>query len=90
MSVTAIGSLVPRRRTTVAGEVRSVTSFERPHLRTEAELVDGTGVVWLRFMGRRRVPGVVPGARMFAMGTPGYERGALVMLNPLYCWGPAE
>jgi hypothetical protein len=81
---------VPRRRTTVAGEVRSVTSYVQPYQRTEAELVDGTGVVVLRFMGRRRVPGVVPGARLFAMGTPGYELGALVMLNPLYCWRPAE
>ena len=90
MSVTSIGSLVPRRRATVMGEVRSVTSYERPYVRTEAKLEDGTGVIVLRFMGQRRVPGLAPGRRMVALGTPGRVRDALVMLNPIYCFEPAE
>ena len=90
MTVTAIGSLVPRRRATVMGTVRSVTSYERPYVRTEAELDDGTGVMVLRFMGQSRVPGLDPGRRMVAQGTPGDERGSLVMLNPIYCFDPAE
>jgi hypothetical protein len=90
VSVTAIGSLVPRRRATVLGEVRSVTSYRLPYVRTEAELDDRTGVIVLRFLGRSHVPGLVPGLHMVAYGTPGSERGALVMLNPLYCLAPAE
>jgi hypothetical protein len=74
----------------VAGRIRSVRSYERPYPRTEAELDDGTAVILLRFMGRRQVPGLTAGLFMVAEGTPGPERGALVMLNPLYCFVPAE
>jgi hypothetical protein len=73
----------------VAGQIRSVTSYERPYPRTEVELEDGTGTVLLRFVGRRQVPGLVPKLRVVANGTPGLERGALVMLNPLYYFVPA-
>jgi hypothetical protein len=84
-----MASLVPRKRATVAGHVRSVVSYERPYVRTEAELSDGTGVVVLRFMGRAAIPGLVPGSRVVAEGTPGPERGALVIRNPRY-WFEAE
>ena len=89
MNITAIASLEPRRRATVAGEIRSVTSYERPYPRTEVELDDGSGVLLLRFMGRRELPGLAPGSPLRAEGTPGPERGELVMLNPLYCLGRA-
>ena len=81
---TAIGALVPRRRSRVAGEVESVVSFERPWVHTDAALVDGTGVLILRFMGRDALPGMVADSRVVAEGTPGRQRGALVMLNPIY------
>jgi hypothetical protein len=74
----------------VAGEIRSVRSYQRPYQRTEVLLEEGTGAILLRFTGRISVPGLVPGLRMIATGTPGPERGALVMLNPLYCLAPAE
>jgi hypothetical protein len=86
VTFTSIGSLEPRRRATVAGDVRSVRSYQRPHVRTEVEVEDGTGVIVLRFLGRSRVPGIKPGLPMVAHGTPGRERDALVMLNPLYCF----
>jgi hypothetical protein len=89
VSITAIASLEPRRRAIVAGEIRTVTSYRRPYPRTEIELDDGSGVLLLRFMGRHEVPGLAPGLRLRAEGTPGPERGALVMLNPLYCLGCA-
>lgn len=57
MSPSAIGSLEPRRRATVAGEIRAVSSYERPYQRTEVEVDDGTGVVVLRFVGRTHIPG---------------------------------
>jgi hypothetical protein len=90
VSTTAIGSLVPRRRATVAGTIRAMRTHERPYHRTDAELDDGTGLVVLRFVGRTRMPGITTGARLFATGTPAVERDALVILNPLYCLGPAE
>jgi hypothetical protein len=90
VTCTAVASLEPRRRATVAGQIRSVQSYERPYPRTEAELDDGTGILVLRFIGRRQVPGLAPKLRLVAQGTPGLERGVLVMLNPLYCFVPAR
>jgi hypothetical protein len=84
VSATAIAAVTPRRRTTVRGEVVSVASYERPWVRTDAELSDGTGTLLLRFAGRASVPGVVTGCRIVAEGTPGSVRGVLVMINPLY------
>lgn len=90
MRVAAIVPLEPRRRTTVAGEIRAVHSYERPYRRTEVELDDGTGVVILRFLGRSLVPGLDPGLRLVAEGTPSTERDGFVMVNPLYSFEPAE
>ncbi len=82
--VTAIAAVVPRRRTTVHGEVVSVASYERPWVRTDVEVTDGTGSLVLRFFGRDAVPGLVPGSQIAADGTPGLVGGVLVMLNPRY------
>jgi hypothetical protein len=84
VTITAIGGLVPRRRSTVAGEVVKVVSYRRPWVRTDVELSDGSGVLVLRFMGRSGVPGLEPGRCVTASGTPGLVRGALVILNPRY------
>ncbi len=83
-ATTAIAALVPRQRSLVAGKIESVTCYERPWVRTDAVLVDRTGALVLRFMGRAAVPGVVVGRRLAAEGTPGVQRGVLVMINPLY------
>ena len=74
----------------MAGEIESVASFERPWVRTDAVLVDGTGALVLRFMGRAAVPGIVAGARVVAEGTPALERGVLLMRNPLYSFATAS
>ena len=83
-TTTAIAALVPRQRAVVAGKIESVDSFERPWVRTDAVLVDGTGVLVLRFVGRAAVPGMVTGSRVVAEGTPAFERGVLLMRSPLY------
>jgi len=85
-----MASLVPRRRAIVAGQVRAVVSYERPYVRTEAELRDGTGLVVLLFVGRASVPGVAVGAHMVAEGTPRPDHEALVMLNPRYWFEAGE
>jgi hypothetical protein len=68
----------------VRGEVVSMASYERPWIRTDVEISDGTGTLLLRFMGRAAVPGFVTGCRVVAEGTPGFVHGALVMINPRY------
>ena len=83
-AATAIAALVPRQRSRAAGKVESVVSFQRPWVRTDAVLVDGTGALVLRFHGRAGVPGMAVGARVVAEGTPALERGVLLMRNPLY------
>lgn len=81
---TAIAALVPRHRSRVIGDVASVTAYERPWVRTDAVLVDGTGALVLRFLGRHGIPGIVAGSRLVAEGTPALERDMFVMRNPLY------
>jgi hypothetical protein len=84
VSTAAISAVVPRRRTAVNGQVISVATFVRPWVRFQAVIDDGTGSLTLRFLGRRTVPGLAPGAAVWAEGTPVTERNALVVLNPLY------
>jgi hypothetical protein len=84
VSTTAISAVVTRRRAVVAGEARSVVSYERPWVRTDVELSDGTGVIVLRFVGRAGVPGFACGRRVVARGTPTLDGSLLVMLNPVY------
>ena len=80
----AVAALVPRQRAVVVGDIQSVASYEKPWVRTDAVLADGTGALILRFMGRARVPGLAAGRRVTVEGTPTSERGVLVMRNPLY------
>jgi hypothetical protein len=80
----AVAALVRRQRAVVVGEIQSVASFERPWVRTDVVLDDGTGALILRFMGRSEVPGMAAGRQVIAEGTPASVRGALVMCNPLY------
>jgi hypothetical protein len=88
-ATTAIAALVPRQRSRVAGKVESAVSYERPWVRTDAVLVDATGVLVLRFHGRARVPGVAAGAQVVVEGTPELVRGVLIMRNPLYSFAAA-
>ena len=80
----AIAALILRQPAVVSGEIESVASFERPWVRTDAVLVDTTGALVLRFMGRAVVPGMVTGSRVIAEGTPALAWGVLLMRNPLY------
>ncbi len=84
MTPSTIAALTPRLRCAVVGRIVAVRSSELPCVRTDAEIDDGTGVVLLRFDGRRRVPGLLPGRRVVAEGTPAAHGSRLVMRNPLY------
>jgi len=74
-----------RSRVEVRGSVRTVTLRPRggvPAL--EAELYDGSGLLTLVFLGRRRIAGIEPGRQMKVVGRVGGPEGQRVMFNPRY------
>ncbi|MFC0039782.1 OB-fold nucleic acid binding domain-containing protein [Actinomadura rayongensis] len=80
--ITACGE---RTRHCVAGTLRTVTLRPRggaPAL--EAELYDGTDVISLVWLGRRRIAGIDPGRRLRAEGLVSVQDGRKVMFNPRY------
>lgn len=74
-----------RERAAVAGTLRTVTLRPRggaPAL--EAELYDGTDVINLIWLGRRKIAGIDPGRRLRAEGLVSLQDGRKVMFNPRY------
>ncbi|SNS65158.1 hypothetical protein SAMN05443665_100757 [Actinomadura meyerae] len=74
-----------RTRNCVAGTLRTVTLRPRggaPAL--EAELYDGTDVISLVWLGRRKIAGIDPGRRLRAEGLVSVQDGRKVMFNPRY------
>ncbi|WP_432478599.1 OB-fold nucleic acid binding domain-containing protein [Nocardioides sp. GXQ0305] len=74
-----------RELVTVRGVLRTVTLRPRggvPAL--EAELYDGTGVLTLIFLGRRRISGVAPGRSVRVTGRIGRHEGTRLLYNPRY------
>jgi RecG-like helicase len=81
----AIGSLSHRDRATVAGRVHQVRVQPRNGVATvEVTLSDGTGDVRVVFLGRRHIPGIVPGTYLSAHAVVGQRGGHLEMMNPEY------
>ena len=87
---TPICSLVPRQRSTLKGRIETVALHLWPATSYRVELGDGTGIVSLRFAGRRSLPGFEPGRWLGVEGTPAEILGQLVILNPLYCFCAAR
>ncbi|MEV4259074.1 OB-fold nucleic acid binding domain-containing protein [Spirillospora sp. NPDC049652] len=82
---TPITACAARQRACVAGTLRTVTLRPRggaPAL--EAELYDGTDVVNLVWLGRRKIAGIDPGRRLRAEGLVSLQDGRKVMFNPRY------
>ena len=80
---TPIASCGGRRRFCVAGTLRTVTLRPRggaPAL--EAELYDGSDVIDLVWLGRRRIAGIEPGRPVKAEGLVSIQDGRKVMFNP--------
>ncbi|MDA8044646.1 MAG: OB-fold nucleic acid binding domain-containing protein, partial [Actinomycetota bacterium] len=74
-----------RTRAKVAGRVRSVTV--KPWGDTaslQVELTDDHSNLTCVFLGRRQIPGLVPGSRIVAEGTVAELRGHPGMINPKY------
>ena len=67
------------------GTLRTVTLRPRggvPAL--EAELDDGSGVLTIVWLGRRRIAGISPGQSMRVGGRIGRHEGIRIMYNPRY------
>ncbi len=80
-----IGDAQWRKRVRVAGKVRSVRVQPRAGTSNlECVLVDDTGKLLLVFQGRRRIPGIQPGARLVVEGMVGDWARRQAILNPDY------
>ncbi|MFI0484723.1 OB-fold nucleic acid binding domain-containing protein [Actinomadura sp. 9N215] len=82
---TPITDCAERKRHCVAGTLRTVTLRPRggaPAL--EAELYDGTDVISLVWLGRRKIAGIDPGRMLRAEGLVSTQDGRKVMFNPRY------
>ncbi|GAA1803608.1 OB-fold nucleic acid binding domain-containing protein [Actinomadura chokoriensis] len=82
---TPITDCAARKRHCVAGTLRTVTLRPRggaPAL--EAELYDGTDVISLVWLGRRKIAGIDPGRRLRAEGLVSVQDGRKVIFNPRY------
>jgi len=80
-----IGEAPDRERVRLRGTLRTVTLRPRggvPAL--EAELDDGTGVITVVWLGRRRIAGIAPGRALEIQGRIGLHEGQRIMYNPRY------
>jgi hypothetical protein len=82
--IAAIASVVWRDKVTVEGRVQRLQLGTTAGRGLEVEIFDETGGLRLLFMGRTRIPGVVPGAVVRATGRVGEYRGHLAIANPKY------
>ncbi len=81
----SIADAPDRELVTLRGTVRSVTVRPRggvPAL--EAELYDGSAVLLVVWLGRRRIAGIDPGRSMQVRGRIGVHDGVRVVYNPRY------
>ena len=70
---------------TVHGTLRSVTLRPVDGITAlEAELYDGSGVITLVWLGRRRIAGIDPGRSMRVRGRIGVHEGVRIVYNPRY------
>ncbi len=74
-----------RQRVELQGSLRTVTLRPRggvPAL--EAELYDGSAMVTLVWLGRRRIAGIEPGRAIKVTGRVGVQDTLRIMFNPRY------
>lgn len=78
-----------RGRATVHGVLRSVALRPIDNVTAlEAELYDGTDVLTLIWLGRRRIVGISPGRSLRVEGRIGARARHRVMYNPAYRLDP--
>jgi hypothetical protein len=82
---TPIADSPDRERVVLRGSLRTVTLRPRAGVPAlEAELSDGSGVITVVWLGRRRIAGIEPGRAIEVEGRIGAHEGSRVMYNPRY------
>jgi len=82
---TPIAALPARCRATVCGTLRSVTLRPRAGVPAlEAELYDGSGSLYVVWLGRRHIAGIEPGRRLRIHGMVTIADGRRAVFNPGY------
>jgi hypothetical protein len=82
---TPIANVEFRRPSRLSGRVRSVRVQPLAGVASlEVTIADATGSINVVFFGRRRIPGIQPGAQMIVEGVVGEHTGRLALLNPFY------
>jgi hypothetical protein len=82
---TPIATLPLRHPATVCGTLRSVTLRPRAGVPAlEAELYDGTGSLYVVWLGRRHIAGIEPGRRLRIHGMVSENDGHRAVFNPRY------
>jgi RecG-like helicase len=80
-----IKGLQDRQYVTVYGNVKNVSLAPRAGTPTlEATLYDGSGLLTLVWLGRRKIVGVKPGVAVKAVGRVSCHDGRRVIFNPRY------
>jgi hypothetical protein len=81
-----IAELKPRERAKVAGVIQNIRIDPREGSGSiEATIIDGTGQMVARWLGRDRMPGIGLGMGLLIEGMCGVgDEGELVILNPEY------
>ena len=82
---TTIADAPDRELVVLRGTLRTVTLRPRggvPAL--EAELEDGSGVLTIVWLGRRRIAGIGPGRSLQVQGRIGVHEGTRIIYNPRY------
>lgn len=78
-------TLSDREYVTVYGHLKNVSLAPRAGAPTlEASLYDGSGVLTLVWLGRRKIPGIKPGVGVKASGRVSCTDGHRVIFNPKY------
>jgi RecJ-like exonuclease len=80
-----IDSIDDREVVNVYGHVKNVSLAPLAGTPTlEAAVYDGSGIVTLVWLGRRRIPGIEPGANLKATGRVSCQEGRRLIYNPRY------
>ncbi len=83
--MTSIAELKPRERGKVAGVIQNIRIDPREGTSIEATIIDGTGHMVAKWLGRDRMPGIGLGMGLIMEGVCGVgPDDELVMLNPEY------
>jgi hypothetical protein len=81
----SIADAPDRERVTLRGALRTVTLRPRAGVPAlEAELNDGSGVITVVWLGRRRIAGIEPGRAIEVEGRIGVQEGVRIMYSPRY------